>query len=64
MMFTRYQECILGDLLNEEIKNYIESGYDKNCEYIIELRKILKILGLKEIYNFDIIERKKIKWQQ
>ena len=58
MMFTRFQECILGDLLNEEIKNYIESGYDKNCEYIIELRKILKILGLKEIYNFDIIERK------
>lgn len=52
MMFTRFQECILGDLLNEEIKNYIDSGYDKNCEYIIELRKILKILGLKEIYKF------------
>lgn len=59
-MLTEYQKSILEEVLNEEIKNYIDSGYDKNCEYIIELRKILKILGLKEIYN----RKEKIKWQQ
>lgn len=53
MMLTEYQKSILEELLNEEIKSYIDSGYDKNCEYIKDLRVLIKILDLKEIYNFD-----------
>lgn len=29
MMLAEYQKSILEELLNEEIKSYIDSGYDK-----------------------------------
>lgn len=53
MDFSKNQNDILEDVLNEEILSYIESGYSINDEYVIELRAILKKLNIKEKYNFN-----------
>lgn len=52
-MLTNNDLSILEELINEEIENYLQSGYKLTDEYVINLRKILKKLNLKEIYNFD-----------
>lgn len=44
---------ILEELINEEIERYLESGYKLTDEYTVNLRKILKKLNLKEMYDFD-----------
>lgn len=44
---------ILEEIINEEILSYLDSGYKLTDEYTINLRNLLKKLGLKEIYNFD-----------
>ena len=44
---------ILQELINEEIKNYLESGYKLTNEYVVNLRNLLKKFNLKEIYVFD-----------
>ena len=44
---------ILEELINEEIYSYLESGYKLTDEYTLNLRDLLKKLGLKEIYDFD-----------
>ena len=44
---------ILQELINEEIKNYLESGYKLTDEYVVNLRKLLKKFDLKEMYQFD-----------
>jgi hypothetical protein len=44
---------ILQEILNEELLEYLRSGYTLNDEYVINLRNLLKKLNLKEIYNFD-----------
>lgn len=43
----------LEEMINEEILEYLQSGYNIDDEYIIALRNILKKLDLKEVYNFD-----------
>lgn len=43
----------LEEMINEEILEYLQSGYSIEDEYIITLRNMLKKLDLKEIYNFD-----------
>ena len=43
----------LEEIINEEIESYLESGYKLTDEYTINLRNLLKKLGLNEIYNFD-----------
>lgn len=43
----------LEEMINEEILEYLQSGYSIDNEYIITLRNMLKKLGLKEVYNFD-----------
>ena len=52
-MLDKIDLSILQELLNEEIENYLQSGYKLTDEYVIRLRNILKKLNLKEIYNFD-----------
>ena len=52
-MLTRDDLSILEEIINEEIENYLQSGYKLTDKYIIDLRKILKKLNLKEIYNFE-----------
>lgn len=42
------EKQILEELINEEIKSYIQSGYRITDEYVITLRNIIKKLGLKE----------------
>ena len=44
---------ILEELINEEILNYLKSGYSVNNNYVIKLRNLLKKLNLTEIYDFD-----------
>lgn len=44
---------ILQEVLNEEILSYLNSGYELDDEYIINLRNLLKKLNLEEIYDFD-----------
>lgn len=43
---------ILQELINEEILSYLDSGYKITDEYVVNLRKLLKKLNLREIYNF------------
>lgn len=43
----------LEEMINEEILEYLQSGYSIDDEYIMTLRNMLKKLGLKEVYNFD-----------
>lgn len=49
---------ILEELLNNEIYDYMFSGYSVTSDYIIKLRKIIKKLELNETYNFDKMEFK------
>ena len=39
--------------MNEEIINYLDSGYSTRDEYVINLRNLLQKLNLKENYKFD-----------
>ena len=51
---TREDFELLEELINEEIKEYLESGYYSICsDFIIQMRELLQKLGLKEIYNFN-----------
>lgn len=47
------EKAILEELLNEEIKNYLESGYKITDKYVINLRNLLLKFGLKEIYKYE-----------
>ena len=51
---------ILQEVLNEEILNYLQSGYKLDDEYVVTLRKMLKKLNLKEVYNFEKYNKKTI----
>ena len=42
------EELIIEEMINEEIKEYLQSGYSIDDEYIITLKNILKKLGLKD----------------
>lgn len=50
---TNDELTYLEEMINEEILEYLQSGYSIDDEYIITLRNMLKKLGLKEVYNFD-----------
>ena len=50
---TKEDFFILEELINEEIKNYLDSGYSIKDDYVIDLRSLLKKLNLKEYYKFD-----------
>ena len=52
-MFNIDELNILEGLLNEEIIEYLRSGYGLDNEYVIHMRNILKKLGLKEYYDFE-----------
>ena len=43
----------LEEILNEEIKDYLNDGYELDGEYVTTLRGMLDKLGLKEIYKFE-----------
>lgn len=47
------QLAILEELLNNEIEEYLQSGYKLNNDYVVELRQFLKDFNLKEYYNYD-----------
>ena len=47
------ENSILEELINEEIKSYLYSGYKITDNYVITLRNLLKKLGLKEIYKYE-----------
>lgn len=50
---TKEDLGILEELINEEIINYLDSGYSTRDEYVINLRNLLQKLNLKENYKFD-----------
>ena len=50
---TKEDLLTLEELINEEIKNYLDSGYSIRSEYAINLRSLLQKLNLKENYKFD-----------
>ena len=52
-MFTQRELEYLEEILNEVIKDYLNSGYPLTDEYIVTLRGMLDKLGLKEIYKFE-----------
>lgn len=50
---SKEENAILEELINEEIKSYLFSGYEITDNYVITLRNLLKKLGLKEIYKYE-----------
>ena len=50
---TKEDLLTLEELINEEIKNYLDSGYSIKDDYVIDLRSLLKKLNLKEDYKYD-----------
>lgn len=50
---TKEDLLTLEELINEEIKNYLDSGYSIKDDYVIDLRSLLKKLNLKEYYKYD-----------
>lgn len=52
-MLNKDDLYILQEVLNEEIENYLQSGYKLTDEYTIKLRNLLKKLNLRENYDFD-----------
>lgn len=52
-MFTQRELEYLEEILNETIKDYLNSGYPLTDEYVVTLRGMLDKLGLKEIYKFE-----------
>ena len=42
------EKSILQEIINEEIKSYLESGYKETSDYIIILKRLLKKLNLEE----------------
>lgn len=47
------EKAILEELLNEEIKSYLQSGYKVTDDYVIVLRNLLKKFKLREIYKYE-----------
>lgn len=52
-MFDKKELGYLEEILNEAIKDYLNSGYPLTDDYIVTLRGMLDKLGLKEIYKFE-----------
>ncbi|MCI9434056.1 MAG: hypothetical protein HFI86_02105 [Bacilli bacterium] len=52
-ILNKEELSLLQELINEEILNYLDSGYKIKDEYVINMRNLLKKLDLNEIYNFD-----------
>ena len=50
---TKDELDILEEVLNEEILSYLDSGYKKDCEWVVILRNLLSKLNSREYYNFD-----------
>lgn len=44
---------MLEEIINNEIESYLDSGYKLTDEYTINLRNLLKKLGLKELWDYD-----------
>lgn len=53
IMLTKNDLSILEEIINEEIQSYFDSGFNVNCDYIVELRNLLKKLKLREYYDYD-----------
>ena len=51
MNMTSDELIYLEEMINEEIKEYLQSGYSIDDEYIVTLKNILKKLGLKDYYS-------------
>ena len=51
-MFNQRELDYLEEILNDEISEYLRSGYGVDDEYIVTLRGILQKLWLKETYDF------------
>lgn len=52
-MFTKHELDILEELLNEEIFNYLDSGYSIHDEWIVDIRNLMKKINVKERRNYD-----------
>ena len=55
-MFNDKELKYLEEIINEEIKDYLDSGYPLTDDYVVTLREILKKLGVQEIYRFSEYE--------
>lgn len=52
-MFDEKELNYLEEIINEEIKDYLSSGYPLTDDYVVTLRGLLSKLGVREIYKFD-----------
>lgn len=52
-MFTKEELNILEQLLNEDVEELLNSGYNLNNEYVVLIRNIISKLGLRETWDYD-----------
>lgn len=50
---TKEELDILEEVINEEIRSCLRSGFGLDNESVVALRSILKKLGLKETYDYE-----------
>ena len=53
MNLTKDEHLALEELLNEELLEYLKSGYNLTDSYPVLLRGLIQKLGCSEIYPFD-----------
>ena len=53
MFLSKKELEYLEEIINNEIVEYLDSGYSVDDDYVIDLRKLLKKLELEEIRNYD-----------
>ena len=61
MKLEEKERIYLQELVNDELKNYLDDGYFLNDDYVIALRNIIEKLGLRETYPFDKWYKKEVK---
>jgi hypothetical protein len=50
---TEEESLYLEEIINEEIKSYLDSGYYLDNDYVITLRNLLSKFNLRESYPYD-----------
>lgn len=50
---TDKEKIYLEEIINEELKSYLDSGYSIQDDYVVTLRGLLSRLNLKETYPYD-----------
>lgn len=58
MFLSKKELEYLEEIINDEIIEYLDSGYSVDDDYVVNLRNLLKKLELEETKNYDAFRNK------